>query len=155
MNQNAAHTNRSYTLSAVEATGADRAIGAEPATSWLRTASRRVWLALSAIWAAVMGLLPHVLHHAGPLAGAALFAGVTGSLLFGILGFIVAIPFLRRMHRRFGTWRAPAIALVLFAAVFSLSTFVIGPKINDEGNGSTSAPGPSSPPTSSHEAHHE
>ena len=155
MNQNAAHTKRSYTLSAVEATAADRAIGTEPATSWLRSASRRVWLALSAVWAAVIGLLPHVLHHAGPLAGAALFAGATGSLLFGVLGLIVAIPFLRRMRRRFGTWRAPAIALVLFAAVFSLSTFVIGPKINDEGNGSTSAPGSSSPPTSSHEAHHE
>jgi hypothetical protein len=96
-----------------------------------------------------------VLHHAGPLAGAALFAGLGGSLLFGALGLIVSIPFLRRMYRRFGTWRAPAIALVLFAAVFSLSTLVIGPKVNDEGNGSTATPGFSSPPASSHEAHHE
>lgn len=155
LSQGPPHGKQSYTLSAVEATAADQAIVAQPVTNWLRSASRRVWLALSAIWAAVLGLLPHVLHHAGPLAGAALFAGATGSLLFGVLGLIVAIPFLRRMHRRFGTWRAPAIALVLFVAVFSLSTFVIGPKINDEGSGSTATPGSSSPPTSSHEAHHE
>jgi hypothetical protein len=156
MSQNTAHIKHSYTLSAVEASATDLPIA--PVRRWLRSASRRVWLALSATWAAVMGLLPHVLHHAGPLAGAALFAGVTGSLLFGVLGLIVAIPFLRRMHRRFGTWRAPAIALVLFAAVFSLSTFVIGPKINGEGGGAQAAqetPGTSPPPASSHEAHHE
>jgi hypothetical protein len=113
-----------------------------------------VWLVLSAAWAAVLGLLPHVLHHAGPLAGAALFAGVGGTLLFGALGLIVAIPFLRRMHRRFGTWRAPAIALALFVAVFSLSTFVIGPRIGGETKATPASPG--SPPTpSSHEAHHQ
>ena len=119
--------------------------------------SRRVWLALSAAWAAFTGLLPHVLHHAGPLAGTALFAGVGGSLLFFAIGLVVAIPFLRRIHRRFGTWRAPAIALALFAIVFSISTFVIAPAITaSDGGGRASATGsPSQPALSAHEAHHE
>lgn len=76
---NAAHAKQSYALPAVEAAAADRATGAEPTASWLRTASRRVWPALSAIWAAVIGLLPHVLRRAGLLAGAALFAGGTSA----------------------------------------------------------------------------
>lgn len=107
-----------------------------------------MWVGLGAAWAAFIGLLPHVLHHAGPLAGAALFAGVTGSLLFGTIGLLVAVPFLRRMHRRFGTWRAPAIALTLFVAAFSLSSFVIGPAINDDGDDSPPSP-------AGHEAHHD
>jgi apolipoprotein N-acyltransferase len=65
----------------------------------------------------------------GPLAGAALLAGAAGRALFAAIGFVAAIPFLRRLHRRFGTWRAPAIALALFAVMFSLSSFVIGPAI--------------------------
>jgi hypothetical protein len=151
MNQLARRHGPSYTPSVMGAS----AIPAEVASGPRRSVSRRPALTLSAAWAAFIGLPPHVLHHAGPLAGAALFAGLGGSLLFGALGLIVSIPFLRRMYRRFGTWRAPAIALVLFAAVFSLSTLVIGPKVNDEGNGSTATPGFSSPPASSHEAHHE
>lgn len=133
----------------------DRAASLQPTgTSWLRSVSRRLWLGLSAVWAAIMGLLPHILHHAGPLAGAALVAGVAGSLLFGVLGLIVAIPFLRRLHRRFGTWRAPAIAVALFVAVFSFSTFVVGPRINGEGNVTPTGPGSPSMPAS-HAAHHQ
>jgi len=126
-----------------------------------RSMLRRAWIALSAGFAAFLGLLPHVLHHAGPLAGAALLGGLAGSLLFGVIGFVAAIPFLIRMHRRFGTWRAPATALVLFAAVFSVSTFVVGPAIS--GDGTTSGKSPASPstqapnqaPASGHEAHHQ
>ena len=118
--------------------------------------TRRVWLALTAAWAAFTALLPHVLHHAGPLAGAALFAGVGGSLLFGVLGLVVAIPFLRRIYHRFGSWRAPAIALAVFAAVFTISTFVIAPAITRSGGGgSTSGGSTSQPAPSAHEAHHE
>ena len=91
----------------------------------------RVLGAVLAAWGGFVGLLPHVLHHVGPLAGAALLAGVTGRALFGAIGFVAAIPFLRRLHRRFGTWKAPAAALVLFAAAFSLSSFVIGPAISE------------------------
>jgi hypothetical protein len=89
----------------------------------------RVWSALLAIWGGFIGLLPHVLHHVGPFAGAALLAGASGRALFAAIGFVAAIPFLRRLHRRFQTWRAPALALAIFAAMFSLSSFVIGPAI--------------------------
>ena len=92
----------------------------------------RIWGAAVAIWGGIVGLLPHVLHHVGPLAGAALLAGATGRVLFAAIGFVAAIPFLRRLHRRFRSWRAPAIALAVFAAMFSLSSFVIGPAISGE-----------------------
>jgi hypothetical protein len=116
---------------------------------------------MTGVWAIIAGLLPHVLHHAGPLAGAALFAGVGGSLLFGGLGLLVAIPFLRRMHRRFASWRAPAIAAGVFAALFSLSTFVVGPRIGDAGTAteastpSSTAPAPSTAPAEAGEREHE
>lgn len=83
-----------------------------------------------AVWGAFIGLLPHVLHHVGPLAGAALLAGAAGTALFATIGLVAAIPFLLRLYRRFRTWRAPAIALAVFAVMFSLSSFVIGPAIS-------------------------
>lgn len=120
---------------------------------------RRVRLAASGVGAAFLGLLPHILHHAGPLAGAALFAGVGGSLLFGALGLLAAIPFLVRMRRHCGSWRRPLATLALFAAVFSLSTFVIGPALTggDDGSGSSSqGRGPANPSGApgAHEGHH-
>lgn len=95
-----------------------------------RSLAGRAWSAVLAAWGGFIGLLPHVLHHVGPLAGAALLAGATGRALFAAIGFVAAIPFLRRVHRRFGSWRAPAIALAIFVAMFSLSSFVIGPAIS-------------------------
>ena len=92
----------------------------------------RVWSGVLAAWGGFVGLLPHVLHHVGPLAGAALLAGATGRVLFAAIGFVAAIPFLRRLHRRFQTWRAPALALAVFAAMFSLSSFVVGPAISGD-----------------------
>ena len=150
----------SYSPSVMEASATDR-LASVPALApgRLRALSRRVWFALAAAWAVFTGILPHVLHHAGPLAGAALFAGVGGSLLFFALGLVAAIPFLRRLHRRFGGWQAPATAVGLFVAVFSLSTFVIGPKISggDSGESASStapqsqaAPGASSPEVDHH-----
>ena len=85
---------------------------------------------LSAAWGAVTGLAPHVLHHVGPLAGAAVLAGTGGRILFAGIALVVSIPFLLRLRRRFGTWLAPSIALVVMAALFSLSSFVIGPAIS-------------------------
>lgn len=101
----------------------------EPARSRVGAAASRVWSGVLAPWGAVTGVAPHVLHHVGPLAGAALLAGATGRLLFAAIGFVAAIPFLLRLHRRFATWKAPALALAVFVAMFSLSTFVIGPAI--------------------------
>lgn len=114
-----------------------------------RSLAARMWSAVLAVWGGVIGLLPHVLHHVGPLAGAALLGGATGRALFAAIGFVVAIPFLRRLYRRFGTWRAPAIALVVFALMFSLSSFVIGPAIS--GDDEPARPGIEQ---GSHEQHH-
>lgn len=120
------------------------AVSTAPAAAAGRT--RRAWHALTALVGGVLGLAPHVLHHVGFLAGTALVAGSGGTALFGALGLVASVPMLVRLHRRFRTWRAPAIALVVFAAMFSLSAFVVGPAIsgNDE---------PSSPATD-HDVHH-
>lgn len=89
----------------------------------------RVRTALLALWAAIAGAAPHVLHHVGPLAGTALVAGVGGRALFGVAGFVATIPLLRRLRRRTGSWRAPGLALVAFAAIYTVSTLVVGPAI--------------------------
>lgn len=96
---------------------------------WLTAARRRAWAAVTGAVGVVSGIAPHVLHHVGPIAGAALLTGTGGSVLFGLVGFAVSVPFLLRLRRRFGSWRAPATALVVFAAMFTLSTLVIGPAI--------------------------
>lgn len=120
--------------------------------------AERARLSISAGAAALLGLAPHILHHAGPLAGAALFAGVGGSLLFGLLGLLAAIPFLLRLHRRHENWRAPALALALMAVIFSVSTFVVGPAINGADESNTNSAGQAAPANpaqeSDHEAHH-
>lgn len=115
-----------------------------------RALAARAWSALLAMWGGVIGLLPHVLHHVGPLAGAALLAGAAGTALFAAVGLLAAIPYLLRLYRRFRTWRAPAIALVVFAAMFSLSSFVIGPAITGNGD-PPAAPGIEQP---GHDQHH-
>lgn len=142
-------------------TGSDRAatIGAVATSVPMpRTFLARAWSGVLAVWAAFIGLLPHILHHVGPLAGAALLAGAGGRALFAAIGFLFAIPFLLRLHRRFRTWLAPGIALGLMAAAFALSSFVIGPLI--AGDGDAPAPGieePAGPGTEEpdgHEEHH-
>ncbi len=118
----------------------------------LRAAAARLWSGVLAVWGVLTGLAPHVLHHVGPLAGAALLAGAGGRLLFAAIGFVAAIPFLLRLQRRFATWKAPAIALAVFAAMFSLSSFLIGPLITgSEGGGDR--PGLQQP--AGHVGHHE
>lgn len=132
----------------------------EPAASVAKPQGpARVRAALAAGGAAVLGAAPHVLHHVGPLAGAALLAGATGKVLFGALGFLLAVRMLRRLRRRTGSWRVPGGALALMALVFTFSTFVIGPALTggDDGTAS-SAPGttvPAAPPgDDAHESHH-
>jgi hypothetical protein len=116
---------------------------------------RALWNALVGGIGFLVGLLPHVLHHVTLLAGTALVAGSGGSALFGALGFVASVPFLLRLRRRFGTWRAPAIGLFIFVAMFALSTFVIGPAISGAGGGSGGSgvqPGPV--PSVDHDGHH-
>lgn len=92
-------------------------------------ARQRLRAALLALWAAVTGAAPHVLHHIGPLAGTAIVAGAGGLVLFGVAGLVITIPMLRRLRSRTGSWRAPSLALAAFAAVYTLSTLFVGPAI--------------------------
>ena len=103
---------------------------------------RRGWLARagaasSAAVGVVTGAAPHVLHHAGPLAGAALLAGAGGTALFAVIGFVLTVPMLLRLRKRFGTWAAPGVALALFAVMFTVSTLWIGPAIRGDADGAT------------------
>lgn len=112
---------------------------ARPGTGRSGSWTRSVWHAVSGAIGTITGLAPHVLHHVGFLAGTALVAGTAGTALFGALGLLAATPMLIRLHRRFHTWRAPAIALAIFTAMFALSAFVIGPAIT--GNSDPDLPG--------------
>lgn len=90
-----------------------------------------------------------MLHHVGVLAGTALVAGSGGTVLFGAVGLLASVPFLSRLRRRFGSWRAPTIGLLVFATMFSLSAFVIGPAISGTG-----AAKPPTVPSDNHNTHH-
>lgn len=109
---------------------------------------------MGAVVGAVMGLVPHVMHHVGLLAGAALVTGAAGNALFFAIGLVFSIPLLRRLYRRFHTWRAPAIAIVIFAALFSLSAFVIGPAISGDATSDNAPTSPSQTPGEDHGGHH-
>lgn len=135
-------------------------MGADPRTSGTPPKPRRferLGPAIGAIGAAVLGAAPHLLHHVGPLAGAALLAGAAGKLLFGAVGFVLAIPMLRRIRRHAGSWRMPSMALVLMVAIFTFSTVVIGPALtggDDPPAGKTQRePGASGSPE--HDVHHK
>ncbi|WP_211210837.1 hypothetical protein [Sporichthya polymorpha] len=111
---------------------------------------RALWNAVTGALGAVLGLAPHVLHHIGLLAGTALVAGSGGTALFGAIGLAASVPFLLRLYRRFGSWRAPAIGLGVFAVMFSLSAFVLGPAIS----GGSDSPAPSAPGVTTDEHGH-
>ncbi len=100
----------------------------------------RVRSEIIAAWGAVSGVAPHVLHHVGPLAGSALVAGTVGRALFAGIGLAVSIPFLLRLRRRFNTWIAPAIALVVFVVAFTISTLLIAPLLTNGQSGESHGP---------------
>jgi hypothetical protein len=120
---------------------------------------RAWWNAVVGVIGAAVGLAPHVLHHIGLLAGTALVAGAGGTALFGGLGLVASVPLLLRLQRRFGTWWAPAIGLAVFAVMFSLTAFVLGPAISgggDPGPTGDQVPGGGQPsPSTDHDSHHE
>lgn len=109
---------------------------------------RSIWDAIVGLIATIVGLLPHVLHHIGLIAGTAFITGAGGTILFGAIGLVASAPFLVRMYKRFNTWKAPLIALAIFIVMFSLSAFIIGPAIRSSSN---NAPVPTGV---DHEAHH-
>ena len=91
---------------------------------------RTVWTVITGAVGGIVGLAPHVLHHIGPLVGTALIAGAGGKVLFGFIGLAASVPMLIKLRRRFANWWAPAIALVIFTAMFLVSSFVLGPLIS-------------------------
>ena len=101
----------------------------------------------------VLGLIPHVLHHVGLIAGTSFLTGAGGNATLYLVGLLLSIPMLRRIHRRFGTWRAPAIAIAVFTAMFLLSALVVGPAISAD-SAPTDAPSPGPTPTEQHTEHH-
>jgi hypothetical protein len=83
--------------------------------------------------------------------------GVGGNLVFGAVGLLFSVPLLRRLYHRFRTWKVPVVALAVFAAMFSLSAFVIGPAISGDDDPAPSpapAPGETVSPDE-HEQHHD
>ena len=127
-------------------------VAATPVAPARRSLGTRLWGAIVAGWAVVTGVAPHVLHHVGPLAGAALLAGFGGKALFFALGLVLSLPMLRRLYRRFGTLIAPALAVVAFAVVFTFSSLVIAPRLTGTDDSSPATPGIEQP--SGHESHH-
>nr|WP_227457504.1 hypothetical protein [Micromonospora purpureochromogenes] len=115
---------------------------------------RAIWSGFVGAIGALVGLAPHVLHHVGALAGTALVAGVGGTVLFGVVGLVASVPMLWRLRRRFNSWWAPSIALVVFAAMFSLSTFVVGPLISGGEDASPGGGERPTPATTDHTGHH-
>jgi hypothetical protein len=118
----------------------------------LRRFGTRVWGGVVAAWAVVTGIAPHVLHHVGPLAGAALLAGAGGKTIFFALGLVLSLPILRRLYRRFGTPVAPALAVAAFAVIFTFSSLVIAPRLT--GSEQSQQPGIEQPTDSDHANHH-
>ena len=124
---------------------------------------RTLWNGIVAGIAVVVGLLPHVLHHIGFLAGTAVVAGAGGTALFAVLGLAASVPFLLKLYRRFGTWLAPAVALGVFAVMFALSAFVIGPAINGTDTAPATTPAtvittptaPAADAPTDHSSHHQ
>ena len=114
-----------------------------------RRGVRSAWDGLTGLVGGIVGVVPHVLHHVGFLAGTALVAGSGGTALFAALGLAASVPMLRRLYRRFGTWRAPAVGLAVFAVMFTLSAFVIGPAISGGSDG-----GSPSTRVVNHDGHH-
>ena len=113
-----------------------------------------VWNAQTALVGGIMGLLPHLLHHVGLLGGAVLVTGATGNVLFAVVGLAFSLPLLRRLYRRFASWKAPALALGAFALMFSLSALVIGPAISNDDPDQDRAP-VQTPDPADHEGHHD
>ena len=141
----------------MNATSVDVVAPAKPAGDGARSLLGMIWAGARATVGALMGLAPHVMHHIGFLAGAAILTGFLGNTVLYVAGLLLSIPLLRRIHRRFGTWKAPAIGVVIFSALFAFSTFVLGPLFNpDPRSGEEpAAPAPSATPAAEeHEGHH-
>ncbi len=132
----------------------EQAAPGSPAPVGTRTRLAAARDTAGAVLGAVLGLVPHLLHHVTLIAGTALVTGAGGNALFFAVGLLLSVPMLRRLHRRFGSWVAPTIAVAVFAAVFSLSAFVVGPAISGESTTPSAPATPSPGHTSDGTQHH-
>lgn len=110
---------------------------------------RGIWASARAVLGTLLGLIPHLMHHVGLIAGAALLTGVIGNSVLYALGLILSIPLLRRLRRRFNSWKPPILGVAIFTVLFSVSALVGGLLINPAG---PQSPLPSE--TSDHTGHH-
>lgn len=100
----------------------------------------------------MLGVVPHVVHHIGLVAGAALLTGAAGNGFLYVVGLLLSLPLLRRLKTRDGSGVAPVIGGVVFTALSALSAFVIGPAI---GRAPVSVPAVApSVTTDHHRGHH-
>ena len=109
---------------------------------------------LTAAAGVVAGVMPHLLHHVLPFVGAAVLTGVGGTAIFAALGAVLLLPSLLQLRRRFQTWTAPALALAVFAAMFTVSTVWVGPTLRAAFDQPAAPSGDPSGDPSLHEAHH-
>lgn len=143
------------TGSPLSAPHVDEASPAPADTASARERLRAGWAATRAALGSLLGLAPHVLHHVGLVAGTALLAGAWGNLALYLVGMLLSIPMLRRLHRRFGSIAAPAVGAAIFTVMFLLSAFVLGPTINPAPTSPASPTASQSPDAgSSHDGHH-
>lgn len=116
---------------------------------------RTAWAGIRAGVGALLGLVPHVLHHVGLLAGAAVVSGVAGNAVLYVVGVLFSVPLLNRLRHRWGTWKAPAIGLIVFSALFAFSALVVGPLFNPApAEQPQTAQASASAATDQHEGHH-
>lgn len=117
---------------------------------------RRLRIAAAGVGAALLGATPHVLHHAGPLAGAALFAGVGGTLLFGALGLHCRNPAAAEDAATHRVVAAPGGRARAVPALFALSSFVVAPALTGakDDNGQPSPATSPQPSDGEHDVHH-
>jgi hypothetical protein len=102
---------------------------AEPAGTAAKRRPARARPARAGVLGVVFGLAPHLLHHAGWIAGAAVIAGAGGTLIFAAAGLIAMVPMLMRLRRRFGWWGAGA-TLAAYAVMFGVSAALVGPALS-------------------------
>lgn len=134
----------------IEPPTATQPAGAQPAKG---SALARAWAAIRSAVGVLLGLVPHVMHHIGIIAGAAFLTGVFGNSLLFVVGLALSVPMLHRLQRHYRTWKAPAIGVVVFTALFALSAFVIGPAISSPKN-TTPAPTTQTMTQDQHSQHH-
>lgn len=119
----------------------------------LKDRARSAWAGVRAAVGGLLGLLPHILHHVGIVAGTALLAGVWGNLALYLVGLLLSIPLLRRLRRRFGSPLAPVAGAAVFTVLFLFSALVLGPAISRT---PVDEPAPVTSPTATdeHAGHH-